>query len=67
MPGDFVGDDQWIPSGIIPHKFEVIESDTIDVEAGSFDAVILQSKINPQNKLWIVDEFPFPIKGRILS
>jgi len=63
VPGDFVGEDQWIPSGIIPHKFEVIESDTIDVEAGSFDAVILQSKINPQNKLWIVDEFPFPIKA----
>ena len=38
---------------------------TISVGAGQFDSILLTWKTGgQQSKVWIVDEFPFPIKAK---
>ena len=39
------------------------ESQTISVPAGQFESVLITWKSGTTNKIWVVDNFPFPIKA----
>ncbi len=41
--------------------------DTVDVPAGSFDAVVVGWYSGQKNEIWIVDEFPFPVKAKVYA
>ena len=61
--GEFLEYDKWILRGIIPQTFSVVDLQRITVPAGSFDISVLQSDTTPQNKIWIADGIPFPVKA----
>ena len=66
LPGEFVKDDKWTPVGIVPHTFSVSGSESIFLRGGgSLDTITLQSDVEPQNRIWVTDEFPFPIKAEV--
>ena len=66
LPGKFVEDEKWNQIGIVPHMFSVSGSENISLRTGgSFDTVVLQSDVEPQNRIWVANEFPFPIKAEI--
>ena len=66
LPGVFVDDDRWNSMGIVPHTFSVSGSEIISLHTGgSFDTVVLKSDVEPQNRIWVADGFPFPIKAEI--
>ncbi len=48
-----IGGDQIVPT----------ESQTVLVPAGEFDSVLITWKSGLINKIWVVDDFPFPIKA----
>ncbi len=48
-----IGGDQIMPTA----------SQTISVPAGQFDSVLITWKSGTTNKIWVVDDFPFPIKA----
>ncbi len=52
----------FIPSGAIPTNIIAIENEIITIPAGTFNTTVL-SYTNTQDKIWIVDDFPFPIKA----
>ncbi|MCY3976235.1 MAG: peptidase [Thaumarchaeota archaeon] len=39
------------------------ESQTVSVPAGQFDSVLITWKSGTINKIWVVDDFPFPVKA----
>jgi len=53
---------KWIPIGQTPFNVIATENEKITVPAGTYDTVVL-SYSNSQDRIWIVDDFPFPIKG----
>ena len=66
LPGVFVDDDRWNSMGIVPHTFSVSGSEIISLHTGvSFDTVVLKSDVEPQNRIWVADGFPFPIKAEV--
>ena len=64
-PGEFVEHDKWIQKGVVPHTFSVLDLEKVTVPAGSYDAAVLESDITPQNKIWIADSIPFPVKAKV--
>ena len=62
---EFIEHDKWNPTGIVPQTFSVLDSQKVTVPAGTFDATVLQSDITPQNKIWIADGIPFPVKAKV--
>jgi len=67
-PGNLTLGDYWyknmkfIPIGQTPINVNATENEKITVPAGTYDTVVL-SYSNSQDRIWIVDDFPFPIKG----
>ncbi len=68
QPGNLTLGDNWykdmkfIPIGAIPTNIIAIENEKITVPAGTFDTTVL-SYTNTHDKIWVVDDFPFPIKA----
>lgn len=66
LPGTFVDTDRWNSIGIIPHTFSVSGSENISLHTGeSFETMVLQSDLEQQNKIWVTDGFPFPVKAQV--
>ena len=65
VSGEFVEPDKWTTIGIVPQTFSILDSQKVLVPAGIFDATVLQSDITPQNKIWIADDIPFPVKAKV--
>jgi len=41
--------------------------DTVAVPAGTFDSVVMGWYSGQKNEIWIVDEFPFPVKAKVYA
>ena len=63
--GEFIEHDKWNQTGIIPQTFSIVDLQRITIPAGSFDTSVLQSDATPQNKIWVADEIPFPVKAKV--
>ena len=58
----FFKENKWIPMGQIPIIFSSVKHETITIPAGIFDSTVIIRQAS-QDKFWVVDDFPFPIKA----
>jgi hypothetical protein len=64
--GIFVKKNSWYSVGTVPNTLFISKPQPTEIPFGTFQAVTLESATY-QNKIWVIDEFPFPIKAHFLK